>query len=224
MHFDTDVLPKLKEKWIDSGKAKLIFRDFPLDAPGLQGRDGGALRPAGALLRRSSTPSVAGPGEMGAAVEGLRERRWKRLAKLGGMSHEDLRRLLLPTRRLENKIVESRLTARKTARGQLDPDLLHQRHQISSGAPTFEAFDQLLAGVVAEIVTARVAASCPMQIERLRLAGFKSFVDPAELAIEPGLTGIVGPNGCGKSNLVEALRWVMGEARRSGCAAAGWTT
>src|SRR5438067_9229270 len=51
-----------------------------------------------------------------------------------------------------------------------------------------------------------------MQVERLRLAGFKSFVEPTELAIEPGLTGIVGPNGCGKSNLAEALRWVMGEA------------
>jgi chromosome segregation protein len=46
---------------------------------------------------------------------------------------------------------------------------------------------------------------------RLRLSGFKSFVEPKELFIEPGLTGIVGPNGCGKSNLVEALRWVMGE-------------
>src|ERR687887_255132 len=51
-----------------------------------------------------------------------------------------------------------------------------------------------------------------MQVERLRLTGFKSFVEPTELAIEPGLTGIVGPNGCGKSNLVEALRWVMGES------------
>src|SRR5437868_12091621 len=51
-----------------------------------------------------------------------------------------------------------------------------------------------------------------MQVCRLRLVGFKSFVDAAELALEPGLTGIVGPNGCGKSNLVEALRWVMGEA------------
>ena len=47
---------------------------------------------------------------------------------------------------------------------------------------------------------------------KLRLSGFKSFVDPAELLIEPGVTGIVGPNGCGKSNLVEALRWVMGES------------
>ncbi|WP_042695208.1 AAA family ATPase, partial [Azospirillum sp. B506] len=50
-----------------------------------------------------------------------------------------------------------------------------------------------------------------MQFTRLRLSGFKSFVDATDLVIEPGMTGIVGPNGCGKSNLVEALRWVMGE-------------
>lgn len=50
-----------------------------------------------------------------------------------------------------------------------------------------------------------------MRIRRLRLSGFKSFVDPADLRIEPGLTGVVGPNGCGKSNLLEALRWAMGE-------------
>ncbi|HUI18562.1 MAG TPA: AAA family ATPase [Alphaproteobacteria bacterium] len=50
-----------------------------------------------------------------------------------------------------------------------------------------------------------------LHFARLRLSGFKSFVEPTELVIEPGLTGIVGPNGCGKSNIVEALRWVMGE-------------
>ena len=50
-----------------------------------------------------------------------------------------------------------------------------------------------------------------MIIRKLRLSGFKSFVEPAELRIEPGLTGVVGPNGCGKSNLLEAIRWVMGE-------------
>ncbi|HAQ35991.1 MAG: chromosome segregation protein SMC [Maricaulis sp.] len=49
-----------------------------------------------------------------------------------------------------------------------------------------------------------------MKFTALKLTGFKSFVDPAELRIEPGLTGIIGPNGCGKSNLLEALRWVMG--------------
>lgn len=51
-----------------------------------------------------------------------------------------------------------------------------------------------------------------MHLTRLRLTGFKTFVEPTEFVIEPGLTGIVGPNGCGKSNLVEALRWVMGES------------
>ncbi|MFK0384718.1 chromosome segregation SMC family protein [Agrobacterium sp. NPDC090273] len=50
-----------------------------------------------------------------------------------------------------------------------------------------------------------------MKFNKLRLLGFKSFVEPSEFIIEPGLTGVVGPNGCGKSNLVEALRWVMGE-------------
>ena len=49
-----------------------------------------------------------------------------------------------------------------------------------------------------------------MQITELRIAGFKSFVDPQDVPIQPGLTGIVGPNGCGKSNLLEALRWAMG--------------
>src|ERR671920_18715 len=51
-----------------------------------------------------------------------------------------------------------------------------------------------------------------MKIRRLKLSGFKSFVEPADLRIEPGLTGIVGPNGCGKSNLLEAIRWAMGES------------
>lgn len=59
-----------------------------------------------------------------------------------------------------------------------------------------------------------------MQINRLRLVGFKSFVDPTELLIEKGLTGVVGPNGCGKSNLLEALRWVMGETSHKSMRAA----
>ena len=52
-----------------------------------------------------------------------------------------------------------------------------------------------------------------MRFNRIRLNGFKSFVDPTDLVIADGLTGVVGPNGCGKSNLLEALRWVMGENR-----------
>jgi chromosome segregation protein len=50
-----------------------------------------------------------------------------------------------------------------------------------------------------------------MKFKKIKVTGFKSFVDPTEIIIEEGLTGIVGPNGCGKSNVVESLRWCMGE-------------
>ena len=60
-----------------------------------------------------------------------------------------------------------------------------------------------------------------MKFTRLRVLGFKSFVEPTEFLIEPGLTGVVGPNGCGKSNLVEALRWVMGESSYKNMRASG---
>ena len=60
-----------------------------------------------------------------------------------------------------------------------------------------------------------------MRFAKLRLTGFKSFVEPTELIIENGLTGVVGPNGCGKSNLLEALRWVMGESSYKSMRASG---
>ncbi|WP_395696497.1 chromosome segregation SMC family protein [Methylocella sp.] len=60
-----------------------------------------------------------------------------------------------------------------------------------------------------------------MKFTKLRIAGFKTFVDPTEFLIEPGLTGIIGPNGCGKSNLVEAMRWVMGETSSRSMRASG---
>ncbi len=60
-----------------------------------------------------------------------------------------------------------------------------------------------------------------MRFVRLRIAGFKSFVDPVEAPIEPGVTGVVGPNGCGKSNFLEALRWVMGATSAKAMRAGG---
>src|SRR5437764_219516 len=60
-----------------------------------------------------------------------------------------------------------------------------------------------------------------MKLNKLRLLGFKSFVEPTDFQIEHGLTGVVGPNGCGKSSLVAALRWVMGETSHRSLRAAG---
>src|SRR5204863_9756710 len=92
---------------------------------------------------------------------------------------------------------------RARAEGRLDPDLDHQRPEAYRRAHLRRA-RQGPEAAGREVL---------MHFAKLRLSGFKSFVEQTELAIEPGLTGVVGPNGCGKSNLVEALRWVMGENR-----------
>ena len=51
-----------------------------------------------------------------------------------------------------------------------------------------------------------------MRLEKIKLAGFKSFVDPTTVPLPGNLVGVVGPNGCGKSNVIDAVRWVMGES------------
>ena len=51
-----------------------------------------------------------------------------------------------------------------------------------------------------------------MRLTKIKLAGFKTFVDPTSLSFPSNLTGIIGPNGCGKSNIIDAIRWVMGES------------
>ena len=51
-----------------------------------------------------------------------------------------------------------------------------------------------------------------MRLSSIKLAGFKSFVDPSSLPLPSNLTSIVGPNGCGKSNIIDAVRWVLGES------------
>ena len=54
-----------------------------------------------------------------------------------------------------------------------------------------------------------------MRLSTIKLAGFKSFVDPTTLHLPTNMTGVVGPNGCGKSNIIDAVRWVMGESSAS---------
>ncbi|MBK8325383.1 MAG: AAA family ATPase [Betaproteobacteria bacterium] len=63
-----------------------------------------------------------------------------------------------------------------------------------------------------------------MRLTSLKLSGFKSFVDPTAIAVPGQLVGVVGPNGCGKSNVIDAVRWVLGNPPPSSCAASTCTT
>ena len=133
--------------------------------------------------------------------------RWRRLAKLGGMSKEQFDSASR-TPRSKTRSSKSRLTASKELDVNSTPTFFVNGTKFT-GAPTVEEFDKLLSRPVAEIVMRRSGSRC--RSTGCASSGSNLSLTPTELAIEPGLTGIVGPNGCGKSNLVEALRWVMGE-------------
>ena len=61
-----------------------------------------------------------------------------------------------------------------------------------------------------------------MRLTKIKLAGFKTFVDSTTLSFPSNLTGIIGPNGCGKSNIIDAIRWVMGESSAEIFAGTQW--
>lgn len=82
---------------------------------------------------------------------------------------------------------------------------MHGPHKIRSN---LNAISSIISG---SINSNRVHSAC-MKLEKIKLAGFKSFVDPTTIPINGNLTAIVGPNGCGKSNIIDAVRWVMGES------------
>ncbi len=249
--FHETTWPELKSKYIDSGRAKFILREFPLDP----------LATAGFMLAR-----CAGPDKRNQYVDQLfaQQKSWAfvdrpvepllALVKTLGMSQTEFE-TCLRNQDLYEQVNQSRERAAEAFNIDSTPTFFVNgrkltaswRSRISTSCwsrwsneaatslralrsnPGAVGRDRWIASSQALLAmtgggrqfcfairpgghsASENERAAPMKFERLRLAGFKSFCDPTEFKIEPGLTGIVGPNGCGKSNLVEAMRWVMGE-------------
>ena len=228
--FHAKTWPALKKKYIDTGKVRFILREFPLDPLRHRRLHAGPLRRERQVLRRRR-PAVRAAEELGLHATS----RWTRccgLMKQAGFSQESFEACL------KNQQIYDAVNCGARTRG-ADKFKRRTRRRPSSstarcsaGRCRLRSFDKILDPARRELTWRRsaraarwpragAARDCAMKLTRLRLVGFKSFVEPTEFLIEPGLTGVVGPNGCGKSNLVEALRWVMGESSYKSLRASG---
>ena len=140
-HFDVTVLPKLKEKWIDTGKAKLILRDYPLDEPALRAAMVARCAPADRFYPLIDTffaqqEQWVTSRDYRAALE--------KLVKLGGMSDKEFK-ACISDKKLEDQVAQSRLTASQQLGVDATPTFFINGKKFD-GAPTVEAFDQALSG------------------------------------------------------------------------------
>jgi protein-disulfide isomerase len=141
-HFTNEILPELKKKWIDTGKAKLVLRDFPLDEPALRA----------AMIARCAPPdrfyayvdTFFATQDKWVMAKDYREA-LARIVKLGGMSQDEFDNCLKNTN-LENKIVEGRLVASKELDVNSTPTFFINGTKFA-GAPTVEEFDKALSAV-----------------------------------------------------------------------------
>jgi len=144
-HFANDVLPELKREWIDTGKAKLVLRDFPLDGPALRA----------AMIARCAPPdrfyafadTFFASQDKWATTKDYREA-LARLAKLGGMGKDEFETCLNNTT-LENRIVEQRLVASQELDINSTPTFFINGSKFS-GAPTAEEFNKVLSNLAAK--------------------------------------------------------------------------
>jgi protein-disulfide isomerase len=140
-HFDVTVLPKLKEKWIDTGKAKLILRDYPLDEPALRAAMVARCAPADRFYPLIDTffaqqEHWVTSRDYRAALE--------KLVKLGGMSDKEFK-ACISDKKLEDQVAQSRLIASQQLGVDATPTFFINGKKFD-GAPTVEAFDQALSG------------------------------------------------------------------------------
>ena len=144
-HFAVDVLPKLKQKWIDTGKVKLVLREFPLDEPALRA----------AMVARCAAPDKFYPlvdTFFSQQVQWVTARDYRaaleKLAKLAGIGDKQFK-TCIEDKKLEDQVAQSRLTAAQQLGVSSTPSFFVNGQKFE-GAPTFEAFDQLLSGLAAK--------------------------------------------------------------------------
>jgi len=143
-HFANDVLPEIKRTWIDTGKAKLVLRDFPLDEPALRAAMIARCAPPDRYYAFAETFFAA--QEKWARNSDYREA-LARLAKLGGMGREEFDACLKNTE-LENKIVGERLKASQELQVNSTPSFFVNGSKLA-GAPTVEEFEKVLSSLAA---------------------------------------------------------------------------
>jgi len=141
-HFTNDVLPEIKKEWIDTGKAKLVLRDFPLDEPALRAAMIARCAPTDRYY--AFTDTFFATQEKWVRSDDYRDA-LARLAKLGGMSKEEFDACLKNTD-LENKIVEGRLTASKELEVNSTPTFFINGTKLT-GAPSAEEFNKQLSSL-----------------------------------------------------------------------------
>src|SRR5215470_5632115 len=144
-HFANDVFPELKKKWIDAGKVKLVFRDYPLDEPALRAAMIARCAPRDRFYAYVDT--IFAQQEKWVTSRDYREA-LARLVRLGGMSQDAFDKCLKDTA-LENKILEERLTASKELDVNSTPTFFVNGTKFT-GAPTVEEFDKVLSGLSAK--------------------------------------------------------------------------
>ena len=220
-NFHKTTYPELKKRYIDTNKVRFILREFPLDP----------LATAGFMLARCDGEAKYYP------ITDLlfeQQKNWaftekpldalRQLMRQAGFSQEKFE-ACLQDQKLYDAVNAVKNRASRCSRwtrprpsssmASVIPEAFRSMRSRRSSSLCWES------NLSAPALAGRGRRAASMKLTRLRIVGFKTFVEPTDFLIETGLTGVVGPNGCGKSNLVEALRWVMGENSHKNMRASG---